>query len=356
MQEALEENDLSSAADYAEKLGKAPDATFEDRLRALDVLGLANSESVAACLTSAQEQAASSPEYVAKLVTWMINHNLSMAALDWCKTLKTQVLADSRVRTTRAEACASLNDWASVRPLVSGSGWSTFEFLRRAYLARLAQEDGLDDDRKNQWLLAMEEVKDKPQFLLMLAQIAAGWHWDEQQEAALWKASDGTGDAAWKALIQLDHRMTAAGNSAGLYQAVQRMAHLKPNDQNVTNNLVLLSTLRGANLRQSAQQAETLYRKSPHNTSIASTYAFVLHTLGRNADGLKILQSLPETELQTPAVALYYGILLAAAGDGQKASHYLSLVDEKSLLPEEKKLLTAARQQIAVPAPQAVNQ
>jgi hypothetical protein len=41
-------------------------------------------------------------------------------------------------------------------------------------------------------------------------------------------------------------------------------------------------------------------------------------------------------------VALYYGVLLSAAGDTNKAGKYLGIAQKASLLPEEKALVTEA--------------
>jgi hypothetical protein len=51
--------------------------------------------------------------------------------------------------------------------------------------------------------------------------------------------------------------------------------------------------------------------------------------------------------LREPAIALYYGIILAATGDGDRAAEFLDLGQKARLLPEEKALLEKARRSLA---------
>ena len=55
------------------------------------------------------------------------------------------------------------------------------------------------------------------------------------------------------------------------------------------------------------------------------------------------MQALPESELSRPNIALYYAVLLAAAGDADKAKPYLDAAEKSPMLPEERRLLDQAR-------------
>ena len=64
---------------------------------------------------------------------------------------------------------------------------------------------------------------------------------------------------------------------------------------------------------------------------------------GRDEDGLAALQKLDRSALEQPSVALYYGVMLAAAGENGKAAHFLAIAQKFGrLLPEEKQLLAEA--------------
>mgnify|MGYP001797592265 CR=1 FL=1 len=85
------------------------------------------------------------------------------------------------------------------------------------------------------------------------------------------------------------------------------------------------------------------YMRAPGDGVTVSTYAFALHLQGRTREGLNLLEKLKTEELQKPGVALYYGVLMASAGQAGKAKPYLDIASHSPLLPEEKTLLLAAR-------------
>ncbi len=70
-----------------------------------------------------------------------------------------------------------------------------------------------------------------------------------------------------------------------------------------------------------------------------------MHEQGSTAAGLKLLQGLPGTELERPAIAAYYVVLLAAAGEKEKARLYFALAEKAQLLPKERELVARARGQ-----------
>jgi hypothetical protein len=61
---------------------------------------------------------------------------------------------------------------------------------------------------------------------------------------------------------------------------------------------------------------------------------------------LTIIETVESSKLEHPSVASYYGALLAAAGQGDKARHYLAKAETALILPEELNLIAAARKQL----------
>jgi Flp pilus assembly protein TadD len=90
--------------------------------------------------------------------------------------------------------------------------------------------------------------------------------------------------------------------------------------------------------------AREVYQQSPTNASYVSTYAFSLYLKGKNAEALKVMKTLKPQQLQDPAIAGYYGLILKATGDRARARTYLDWASSKAhLLPEEKKLFDQAK-------------
>ena len=113
-----------------------------------------------------------------------------------------------------------------------------------------------------------------------------------------------------------------------------------PQNVSLKNNLAATALLLKTNLPQAGQWAAEVYAQRTNDPVIVSTYAYALHLQGRNSEGLDALQKLKPSQLEQPAVALYYGILLSAAGKAGEAAPYLQIARSRGqLLPEEKQLL-----------------
>jgi predicted Zn-dependent protease len=82
-----------------------------------------------------------------------------------------------------------------------------------------------------------------------------------------------------------------------------------------------------------------------------ATYAYSLFLQGKTSEALELMRKLDRADLEKPAIAVYYGYFLAAAGKTQEAEDYLTLAATGTLLPEEKALLSHARRSSAAPGP-----
>jgi simple sugar transport system ATP-binding protein len=76
--------------------------------------------------------------------------------------------------------------------------------------------------------------------------------------------------------------------------------------------------------------------------NVASTYAYSLHVQRRTKEGLGVLEKLKPEVRESPPAVLYYGVLLAAAGETNQAAKYLAAAQHSPMLPEEKALLVRA--------------
>ena len=116
-----------------------------------------------------------------------------------------------------------------------------------------------------------------------------------------------------------------------------------PKDKLARNNFTMLSLLSGKDLSTAHKDAAELCASEPRNPVFASTYAFSLHLQGKTREGIDVLRALKAEELADPAVAVYYGVLLASVGETQTARDYLDKSAKAFLLPEELALITSAR-------------
>ena len=123
------------------------------------------------------------------------------------------------------------------------------------------------------------------------------------------------------------------------------MASYAPKNFAAQNNLTATSLLLKLNLTQAHELAKEVFAQHPDQAIVTSTYAFSLHLQGRTKEGLAVLQKLKPEALETPSVALYYGLLLSATGETNQASKYLVIAKKADLLPEEKALAAEAIRQ-----------
>ncbi|MDQ6940537.1 MAG: hypothetical protein M3119_10330, partial [Verrucomicrobiota bacterium] len=92
--------------------------------------------------------------------------------------------------------------------------------------------------------------------------------------------------------------------------------------------------------------AYKLHTEHPANRAFAATYAFALHSEGKTAEGLRLLENMSEQELRQPSLAAYYVMLLVENRELDRARSFLVDAERATLLPEEKQLLTAATAKI----------
>jgi hypothetical protein len=106
----------------------------------------------------------------------------------------------------------------------------------------------------------------------------------------------------------------------------------------------------GQNTEQSHQLAKEAFDRAPNEVNCALTYAFSLSRLGRNAEAVTIVESLPPEQLHDPHASVYVALLLAEVGQIEAANNYIATADDGNIYPEEEKLLDEAKTNLATAA------
>jgi Flp pilus assembly protein TadD len=122
------------------------------------------------------------------------------------------------------------------------------------------------------------------------------------------------------------------------------MVERDPKDAQARNNYAMVSLLLGTATDQARQIAAELHAAEPDNPVFVSTYAFSLYQQGHPQEAVQALRALGLNRLDDPALAAYYGVFLAAAGDKQTARTYLNKAAKAFLLPQEQALVARAKQ------------
>jgi Flp pilus assembly protein TadD len=325
----------------ASELQSYPEALFSDRLLYLEILRQLHDPGFAEYLKRLEQDAASNPADLASLLSWMSSNETAAAAVEFGKTLPAEVVGKWPVSPALAAAYASLKDWPGLEQLVRTTEWPPFDFLRRAYLSLALRGQDKKFPAEQEWMAAQKEASAQPQSLLLLARTVAAWGWDAETVDLLWVLAKND-DTKLEALQTLYQHYAKLGDTSGLYRTLLRLAEALPNDLTLQNNLAQISLLLGADVERARKVAAEIMGKEPANGAYVSTYAFSLYAQGDVKGALQAMDQLSQDQLRDPSVAVYYGVVLAAAGQKEKARGYLRRAAEAKLLPEEKALVAKA--------------
>jgi len=228
--------------------------------------------------------------------------------------------------------------------------------LRLAYGAIAERHLRSDNDANTKsefetlWQSAAELSTDVPEHELTLARLATKWRLTSPAEE-LWIRVQENPTMRREALDNLRQLYRAKDETTKLYTVLQRLHESSPNEAPITADLARLGLNLDENTESSHQLAKEAYDRAPTDVNCAVTYAFSLHRLGRNAEALAIIRSLPREQLHDSHAAVYVALMLVEGNELESAKDYIQAAEKGKLYPEEKKLLEEAKTKlIAAPA------
>lgn len=342
---ALSANQMEEAERIADRLTANSNANWQDRLQGLGVLLRTHPARFEPTLARLQQDAAKRPAEIAQTMSWMVANGMDSGALSWARGFPPEVVNREPVPMAMAEVLAATSNWSDLQRWVEKTVWPGREELRLAWLARACHEQGDSAGSRRSWKAAVASVSSRPMELVLLARVAKRWGWNAEAEEVLWSLAGSSAYQKW-ALRQLFVLSQERGDTRGLRRVVERALELDPGDKVALNNLALYTLLLHGDVDAASRHAAAVYQSNPSNAVFSSTWAFALHAQGKTAEGLRVLNTLPEKDLRHPALAAYRGILLAATGDTAAATGCLELAKTATLLPEERELVEAALRSI----------
>lgn len=345
-EDAIRIGDFETGLNLARELDNLPGKSFLDRLVLLTALQGAKDPGFAAFLEELQNSAMEEPERVAALMTWMNMHQMAREAIVWGSKLPPAIMGGKLVQIALSDAYVAVADWPGLHRLAKAGNWGNVDFIRNALAARALREMGNDPESAAQWNEAVKKVTANSRHILTLVETVEKWGWRGEAIDLLWLAAKDPvkGDEALQTLYRY---FASKGDTQNLYRVLLHRAGDRPDDYDVQNNFAQLSLLLSLNVDRGQKIARELYEKEPKNAAYVSTYAFALYSQGDAKKALKVMQGLTDQQLREPAIAAYYGIILAAAGEHARAREFLDLGEKATLLAEEKALLEKARRSLA---------
>ena len=226
------------------------------------------------------------------------------------------------------------------------------EYLRFAYQAIATRQSRsrsggtADTEFETLWRSAEQSASEQPERELVLARLASKWELDKQSEELWWRVVENPASRR-EALEELRRLYRAKNETAKLYDVLQRLHETSPTEAPITADLARLGINLAQNTDRSHQLAKEAYDRAPKEINCAVTYAFSLSRLGRNAEALAIVRSLPPEQLHDAHAAVYVALLMAEAREIEAASDYIKAADDGEIYPEEEKILDEAKVQLA---------
>ena len=339
---ALRNKDYGKAQAFSKELQADPISAFDDRILYLTALKEGASADFAGYLAQLEESAAKNPDDLYALAAWLIKNQMADEAFRWLGTLPVGVQAKPPAAIALADCYTVKRDWPSLQAMLQDKNWDEVEFLRLAHLAHANREQNQTIASLSEWRAALKASGERLKPLTTLARMVTAWGWEKEREELLWLIAQRFPGERW-VFESLSDLCMASGNTRGLQKVYATLLVMNPEDVAAKNNFSALSLLLNLQTNKAHQSAREVYGRYPQNGSFVSTYAYSLHLLGRTKEGLKLLEGLPPDKLEEPGIAVYYGVMLAAAEQPDKAKKYLALAESGRLLPEERALLAAAK-------------
>ncbi len=348
LERALRTEDWKAADKLSKALVADSAATFSDKLQRLSALRKMNAQEAPGYLVELRDAALARPAELYSLIMWMNEHELAMMVSEWARTIPQNLLAAPPVSVGVADAYARGSEWARLEDFLKLGDWADSDYLRRAFVARVAER--LDDAERGrqEWKDAVSAARgraDAIQCLDRLARVATNWGWVQRAEEVMWTLTTMSGCPRW-VLEKLWTTCLERGDVAQLQKLAGFRAQADSKSAELRNEYAFYALLARSEDGDPHGEAERLFRENPGHAGIAITRALSLYQQGKPAEALALTARLPEAELRKPKAALYHAIFLSAAGESAKAAEFLALAQERRMLPEEKTLLERARQSL----------
>jgi predicted Zn-dependent protease len=332
-----------------------PDHTFSDDLQFLQLLHAVGDEGFPSALAEVKQRAAANAKYAGALLVWMGNAGLALDALNWALKDAPDVGKMPGLEPGFAGCYLTLENWPKLLNATAAGPWPDAEYIRHAYRAKASREQNLGGFTETEWQAAINAAAtlpaaNQPSSFAWLARMAKEWGWPVEEEKALWAVIGRSPRATW-ALEALYRRYLREKNTLGIRNVAAHLLKIDSSNETAQNDFALASVLLDHEADRARDMASGLYRKHPENVVYASTYAFALLAGGQANRALQVLETLPPAELETPAVAAYYGMALAAADAPDKARRFLTIARDATFLPEEQAWIAKAERQISLPSP-----
>src|SRR5213080_727456 len=301
LNDAVARNDRAAADSFAQQLQMSPEITFGDYLLCLNFYRKLDEKKFRLVLERVKPFAARDPANLASLMDWMNQNGLAGDVVKWIDKLPSAELNSTPTAVAVADAYATTKNWSRLKRWTRTGTWGGSEYLRIAYQAIAARESrprtgNASDEFETLWRSADQSATGQLEHELAMARLASKWDLETESEELWWRVTKNASSRR-EALEWLRRLYRAENETYKLYDVLQRIHESSPTEAPITADLARLGLNIGQDTEQSHQLAKEAYDRDPNEVNCAVTYAFSLSRLGKNAEGLAIMQSLPPEQL-----------------------------------------------------------
>lgn len=344
--DAVRGGNTNRALDLTAKLVGMANVSKPDRMLRLEALNLAGSPQLESLLGSLQQEASRTAGECYELSNWMVRNGAAGRVVTWIEALPLAVRTNQQLSVILADALAATTNWPRLLEFTDERKWGDVDFLRSLQRTRAFRGLGNLASARAEWAKALQGAEGRLERLSALYRNTAAWHWSDEPGEVLWEITKRFPTQRWARQI-LQARLVSQGQTRSLLALLSSASRAEPADLDLKNDLTHVALLLDAKEHRPYETARELHRAEATNPYYASTFALALHLEGKSEEARGVLGGVPKAVLEEPGIAACYGMILSALGDSRQAGKYLELGREAVLLPEEKNLVEAARQQLA---------
>jgi len=344
LNDAVQQNDLERAETFAQDLQMSQQVTFGDYLLCLDFYRKLDEKKFLPLLEKVKPVAARDPADVGLLMDWMNRNALHAELLRWMEKLPQKITAIPPAAIAIADAYTEVKNWSRLKRWTRSGSWGDAEYLRfayQAYAARQSRQSAAEAEFDSLWRSAKDATGDLPEREMQLARLATKWNLTAEAEQ-LWLHVTKHAPARREALDVLYKIYRTNNDLPNLYKTAQRLYESSPSEPDTAANYARLALLLDQNTKEGQRVAREAYDRAPTDVNCAMTYAFSLYGLGRTAEGVEVIKTLPPETLRDPHAAVYVAVILLDENQIEAADEFVGVARDGPIYPEEKRLLDEA--------------
>jgi len=342
--DAIQMNDLPRADALAQDLQMSQQVTFSDYLLCLEFYRKLDEKKFSALLEKVKPVAARNPSDLALLMDWLNKNGLGNEVLKWMEKLPSEITTNPPPAIAIADAFAEAKNWSRLKRWTRSGAWGDSEYLRLAYQAyssKQSRQASSDAEFSALWKSAERDAAEQTDREINLARLASKWNLPAEAEQ-LWLRVAKDAPMRREALDALFKIYRANNDLPNLYKIAQRLHENSPNEPALAANCARLALLVDQNPADGHRLAKETYDRAPNDVNAAMTYAYSLYMLGRTAEGIGVMKTLPPEGVHDPHAAVYAALLLLDENNTAAAQEYVVAAQAGPIFPEEKKLLDEA--------------